>query len=90
MNILIAIIGAILIVVAAVRGMVAHAKEQDKLPKHGAQRIVKQGNRYWIESYSAFPSWNRSKRFDSLDEARAEKAIYDKLLDPKEEPVIVD
>ena len=92
MNITLAIVGALLIAVAAIRGMMAHnAKvEAGEIPVHGSRRIVKVGEKYWVESYAEFPSWIRRDRFDTLEAALEDKAAYDKIrAEQDKEPEVV-
>lgn len=89
-NTLLALTGVILIVIAVIRGAIAHnAKiERGEIPKHADRRIVKHADSgYWIEQYHAHPGWSLMKRFDSLEAAKADKATWDQIRNAKKEVI---
>lgn len=89
MNITLAIVGALLIAVAAIRGMMAHnAKiESGEIPKDGDRRIVVRGSQIWIEEYAGYPQWMMKNTEDSLEAARANVERWNARDDEKVEVV---
>jgi hypothetical protein len=89
MNITLAIVGALLIAVAAIRGIMAHdAKiESGEIPKDGDRRIVVRGSKIWVEEYAGYPQWMLKHTEDSIEDARANVERWNARDDEKVEVV---
>lgn len=90
MNTIIAIIGALLIVIAMVWGMISYNQkiESGEIPKHGDIRMVKTEDKFYIQKYIAYPEWVDLTEHQTLDEAIKEKLTWDKIINRKEPEVI--
>ena len=88
MNAILAIVGALLITVAAIRGLMAHAAiEFGTIPRDLDKRIVKEGDKYWTEDYHSFPGWKRRDVFNTLEAAKENKARWDAIHNAKIEVI---
>ncbi len=92
-NILLVLFGCAAVVIGTCRLLfnLSTQRHQVKILKHGEQRIIKLGDRYWTEQYFAFPGWNLNKPFNTLEQARAAKASWEKIqARTEDDPVVIE
>lgn len=89
MNSILIIAGFACILVGTVRAMIQHNATVESGPQHGDRRIVIEGSDCWMEQYHAFPGWSRRDRFDTLDDAKGDKARWDAIHKRIKEPQVI-
>lgn len=85
------IVGVICILTGSIRAICQTSKNEavETTPKHGERRIVEDRGQIWTESYHAFPGWSRLRSFETLEEAKADKARWDEISKRVDEGVKV-
>ena len=78
MNLALYLTGALLILIATFRTITNNTPPSPE-PGHGDRRVVLDKGSYWIQEYIKYPGWQHRQLFETLEEAKKNKELWDSI-----------